>query len=192
MVAARYHGNSETVRRLLAAKAKVQVNKGDEVKNDGSALVLAAFSGDVKIAEALLDAGARRDETMRVLGTLPLTPLLGAAMRGDNAMVEFLISRDADPNLDVTDTPLNRAVINNHAETVKLLLAKGAKVNHADEDMMTPLHYAASVHYGDTDVVDALLAAKADRNARNKDKKTPLDLATAYGHTAVAKVLANR
>ncbi len=49
---------------------------------------------------------------------------------------------------------------------------------------MTPLHWAAAV--GDVTVVEALLAAGADPNARNEDGETPLHWARRYDTAAVA------
>ena len=57
---------------------------------------------------------------------------------------------------------------------------------------MTPLLYAASIDYGDTAVVESLLAAGADRNVKDKNGRTALELARAYQHTAIANVLAGK
>ncbi len=57
---------------------------------------------------------------------------------------------------------------------------------------MTPLLYAASIDYGDTAMVEALLAAGADRNAKDERGRTARELAEAYGHTSIAKALSGK
>ncbi len=190
-VAARYHGNAEVVRLLLKETAKVKAEKNVKVKNNASALFFAAANGDVEMARALIDARAAIEAEMLVLGRMPMSPLMAATLRGDSKMVEYLIVQDADPNRG-EDMPLARAVINNHADTLKLLLAKGAKVNRVDDLGMTPLLYAASVSFGDTTVVEMLLAAGADQKVKDKKGRTALDLARIYKHTATEAVLSGK
>lgn len=52
----------------------------------------------------------------------------------------------------------------------------------------TPLHYASL--NGHTRTVQALLAAKAEPNARDADGHSPLEAALEHGHTPCARVLA--
>ena len=117
-----------------------------------------------------------------------------ATMRRDTAMVEYLLEKGADPNVVDDDkiTPLGWAALNNHAAAVKPLVAKGARVNHVDAKGMTPLLYAASIDYGDTATVRALLAAGADREAKDEHGRTARELAETYGHTSIAKVLGGK
>lgn len=64
-----------------------------------------------------------------------------------------------------------------HLESVKALLKAGASVNrHCGPAERTPLHDAALD--GDVDLVRLLLAHGADRSARTKYGRTPLDFAT--------------
>ena len=46
--------------------------------------------------------------------------------------------------------------------------------------------HAAQSDFGNTAVVDALLAAGADRTIRSADKLLARDLADRYGHAAIA------
>jgi ankyrin repeat protein len=57
---------------------------------------------------------------------------------------------------------------------------------------MTPLLYAASVDFGDTAVIEKLVAAGADLKAKNKQGQTALELATSYNHKAMASLLAEK
>ncbi len=192
MVASRYRGNAEVVRLLLKHGAKVNPPKGVKVKDSGSAIFYAATTGDTELARVLLDAGAHVDDKMFVFGLVWVSPLSNATSRGDTAMMERLIEKGADLNWEDGDkiTPLGWAVVYNHAPAVKLLIAKGAKVNHVDKLGMTPLLYSASIDFGDTAVVEALLAGGADQKAKDEKGRTAHALAKAYQHTAIAKLLA--
>lgn len=194
MVASRYHGNAEVVRLLLKHGAKVNPPKDVKVMNSASAIFFASASGDMELARVLIDAGARVEDQMKLFGISWVSPLLMATARDDAAMVECLIEKGADPNSEDGDkiTPLGWAAIYNRAPAAKVLIAKGAKVNHVDKLGMTPLLYAASIDYGDTAVVEALLAAGADPKAKDEKGRTALDLARAYRHAAIATVLAGK
>ena len=190
-VAARAHGNVESVRILLKAGAKPNAPKGAPAQFGATPLFFAAAVGDVESARALLDAGAAQ-EPMKVLDMFLWTPLIAATLRGDAAMVELLVRKGAEPDGGRPDgtTPLHMAVLCNHPETVKVLLANGAKVNAADDLGLTALHYAAGAPFEDPTVTDLLLAAGADRTAKDKKGRTPRDLATELKHPAVAATLA--
>lgn len=194
MIAARFRGNVDVVRLLLAKGARPNSDKGVEVRNDASALFFAVMAGDAEMIEALLDAGASIDHRMKILGIFPARPLTYATFTGDAALVEYLISKGANPN-DTDDdgiTALGVAAINNHANVVRVLLARGAKVNHVDKLGMTPLLYAASIDFGDTAVIERLIAGGADLKAKNKQGMTALDLANNYNHRAQVSLLAGK
>jgi ankyrin repeat protein len=191
MVAARHRGNVEVVRLLLKKGARPNAEKGVEVRNDATALFLAVMAGDVQTAGALLDAGARLGDRMKVIGRFVQSPLMYAVFL-DPAMVEYLIAKGASPS-EVDDdkiSVLSWATIGNNAGMVKSLLARGAQVNHVDNFGMSPLLYAASVDFGDTSVLEKLIAAGADLSAKNKEGLTALDLAKNYRHQALANLLA--
>lgn len=192
MVAARHRGKAEVVRLLLAKGAKP--NADAEVRNDASALFFAAMAGDVQTAKTLVAAGAKPDHKMKLLGQFVSTPLITAAVNDDVAMAEFLISKGANPNEVDTDglTALDWATLTNHANVVQTLIARGARINHVDNFGMTPLLYAASVDFGDTTVLEKLIAAGADVKAKNKQGQTALDLARSFNYTKAASLLSNK
>ena len=63
-------------------------------------------------------------------------------------------------------TPLHRAVWQDTAEIVQLLIAAGADVNARTETGSTPLHSAAQL--GTAETIEALIAAGADMNTRTE------------------------
>jgi len=193
MVAARYRGNVDVLRLLLKKGAKPNADKGVEVRNDASAFFFAVMAGDTQMAGALLEAGARTGDRMKIIGRFAQSPLLYSTFL-DPAMVEFLISKGANPN-EVDDdkvSVLGWAAIGNNTGVAQVLLKRGAQVNHVDNAGMTPLLYAASIDFGDTTVIEKLIAAGADMSAKNKAGLTALDLAKRYDHQAMVNLLGGK
>ena len=194
MIAARYKGNAEVVRLMLKKGARPNADKGVTVRNDASAFFYAMMAGDLQTAKVLADAGARTDVPMKVLGVFYVSPLIYTTFSGDAAMADYLISKGANPNEEDVDgvTVLEWAVISNHAEVAQVLLARGAQVNRVDKFGMTPLLYAASIDFGDTAVMEKLIAAGANLQAKNKQGQTALDLANNYRYQALANLLSGK
>lgn len=88
-------------------------------------------------------------------------------------------------------TALIAAIGNNSLDEVKLLLARGADPNLADNAGWTPLHFAT--WFGSTSVLlKELLDHGAGINARNDRGITPLYFASVAGHEAQVKLLLDR
>lgn len=85
---------------------------------------------------------------------------------------------------------LRRAAFEGQADTMKLVLNKGADVNTKMADNWTALMWAAN--RGHLDVVKLLLDNRADINAKTENGSTALTLAALYGHTEVVKLLLGR
>ena len=81
------------------------------------------------------------------------------------------------------------AVAGNDVAMLRLLLSLGASVNQVDQQGETALMHAALIDFGDTAVIDTLLAAGADRDVRSPDKMTARDLALKHGHGGHSKRL---
>ena len=81
------------------------------------------------------------------------------------------------------------AVLANDVEMVRTLITLGAPVDQIDQQGETALMHASMIGFGDTAVVEALLAAGADRHIRWREKTTALDMAVALHHDAIASVL---
>ena len=150
------------------------------------------------------DRGA---DTMLTIGT---TPLLRAAKAGDVPAVKLLLAHGANPNLPnihgITPIMAAAGLSSNEidtrgrfktqpeaVETINLLAKAGADVNAHETRTCPPsgffcvsgqtaLHGAAL--WGWNDVIKALVANKADLNAKDAKGNTPLDsaLGKAGGH----------
>ncbi len=109
-------------------------------------------------------------------------------------------------------TPLHNAITSGNIDTVKLLIDRGAKLDVADEDGITPMQLATeydrddigtllaksgtlpltltqAIRYGSDDDVTRLLAANADVKAYDESGDTPLQIAAQYGRLAIVTAL---
>jgi ankyrin repeat protein len=69
-------------------------------------------------------------------------------------------------------------------------LAKaGVDINAIDEAGFTPLMYAATIDFGDTATLRALLAAGADQTIKNESGRTPRQQALRLRHAQLARLL---
>ena len=125
-----------------------------------------------------------------------------ACVRGQIPAVNFLLGKGADPNAPTADehqyTALHLAVLEGQLDVVRLLLGSRVglrvDVNKPDRHGNTPLHLAVqrkepvrveSSSRERKTIVELLLEANANRNARNSDDNTPLHL-VARGDAAAA------
>jgi uncharacterized protein len=122
---------------------------------------------------------------MNLLGMFPTSPLVLLAAWHRTGAVNALL--DAGAAVDEPDgdgiTAVGWAAISNRAEMARLLIQRGADVNHIDKKGMTPLLYAASIDFGDPAMIDLLLRSGAKPGMRTKEGLTALDLARKYQHT---------
>ena len=81
------------------------------------------------------------------------------------------------------------ATLGRHTSAVSLLLAHGASANarYTDENLKTALHLSA--HQGHLDIVQALLKAGADVDAKDVYSSTSLTLSAHQGHFDVVQAL---
>lgn len=140
--------------------------------------------GDFAAARAWLAAGLPPDFEGERIGT----GLMIGAWEGNLALMELFYAHGAQ--LEATnrfgETALMLAAWKNRKEAVRWLLSHGAAV-HRPDHQWTALHYAAFA--GHAEIVDLLLAAGADVNARSTNGSTVLMMAVREGHEALVERL---
>lgn len=192
MVAAQYQDSTAAINLLLDRGAEVgpPAEGGAPVFN-ANPFFLASYAGNAAVLKRLRDAGAKIDEPMTLIGTSRTTPLLGAFKFGDEEVARMLF--DLGTPIEFADgngiTMLGRAALNNEVAMAKTLIDRGANVNVVDKLGMTPLLWAASMDFADPAMIEMLVKAGANADARNRDGLTALDLARTYNHAEVIPAL---
>jgi N-acyl-D-amino-acid deacylase len=185
--AASYRGSAAAIRALLDAGANPEPPDGVTVGR--SPLLLASMSGDLETVSLLLAHGARANPRPNPAGDSPISE---AITFGRADVVRTLIHAGAKTDL-VERTGVNLlhwATITNRADVIPELARSGVDVNAIDDAGFTPLMYAATIDFGDTATLRALLAAGADRTIRNGSGRSALEQARRLGHTRLARALA--
>jgi ankyrin repeat protein len=120
---------------------------------------------------------------------LSLTPLMWAASRGNQEIVDMLLKRGAKINdTSMLGSLLTLAEMGRHEKMALYLLARGAAVNTPRLDKATPLMFAAA--NGHTVLIERLLQKHADPNHKDTDGATALIWAARVGQTkAVERLL---
>ena len=139
---------------------------------------------DVKQAKVWLDMGLDPNFEGHTIGT----GLMIGAWEGNIPMMELFLSRGADIHRinRFGETALMLAAWKNRREAMQWLLQRGARPNRADREW-TALHYAT--FSGHADLVDDLLKAGADINARSTNGSTVIMMAAREGHGTLAQRL---
>jgi ankyrin repeat protein len=187
--AASYRGSAAAIRALLDAGAAAE--PPESVKARQSPLLLASMSGDLETVSVLLAGGASANPRPNPSGNSPISEAITFG-RGD--IVRVLIQAGAKTDL-VERTGVNLlhwATITNRADVVAELVRSGVDINAIDDAGFTPLMYAATIDFGDTATLSALLTAGADRTIKNESGRTPLQQARRLGHIRLARVLAQQ
>lgn len=179
-IAASYYGNVKEVTRLLDAGAPPNAPEGTRSRN--TPLRFAAMSGDVEMARVLLAHGADANAG---------APVSEAITFGHAEVTQLLIGAGA--SVDLTESTgvnlLHWAAITGRAALIPVLVKAGVELDAVDDNGFTPLMYAATLDYGDTKTLEALLAAGADPAIADYDNRTPLSQARRFKHAQHEAVL---
>ncbi|XP_022606940.1 kinase D-interacting substrate of 220 kDa isoform X2 [Seriola dumerili] len=117
------------------------------------------------------------------------TPLMVAAEQGNLEIVQELIRRGANVNLDDVDcwTALISAAKEGHIEVVRELLENNANLEHRDMGGWTALMWAA--YKGCTDVAELLLEKGANPHITGQYSVYPIIWAAGRGHAEIVHLL---
>jgi ankyrin repeat protein len=211
---ASYEGHANVVRLLLENGADIML------KTDGgwTALLSGVMYGHTEVVKVLLDTVAKpRDQScggctpsnlasteaaVKVGRVSPKNKadgvsgldggrlLSGASESDDNEVTTVLSAENEGLSAKLFNGPtaLTLAARGGYVDILKMLLDAKANVDDRDSVNWTALHYAA--RFGQTEVVDILLAAGADAGVLTSPSlSTPLCLAAYDGHLSVMESL---
>jgi ankyrin repeat protein len=178
-IAAAYRSTAGSIQALLDAGAGVEPPENARVRN--APLVLAAMTGDLENLKLFLSHGAKPSEKA----------LAQAVTFGYPEIVRMLIAAGANAQI-VESSGINLlhwAAIANRAAVIPALVDAQVPINAMDDNGFTPLMYAATIDFGDTDVLKALLKAGADKKIRSLEGRTPAAQARQYKHSRLEAAL---
>jgi len=185
-VAASYRGSADAIKALLDAGADAEPPEGVKVRH--SPLLFASMSGDLDTVSLLLSRGAKANPRPNPSGDSPISE---AITFGHAAVVRALI--DAGAKVDLVESTgvnlLHWATITNRADVIPALARAGVDIDAIDAAGYTPLMYAATIDFGDSATLEALVAAGANRTIRNGSGRTALQQAERLGHAKLAAAL---
>jgi len=151
-----------------------------------------AALGETELAQGLLEetpggANAIAPDGFGVLGL--------AVYFGRFETAQALLEAGANPNTSSANQfkvrPIHSAAAHRDAETSlalgRLLLESRADPNVAQAGGWSPLHQAAA--HGRRELVELLVAAEANRDAKSDDGRTPWEMAEAKGHGELEDLL---
>lgn len=182
--AATVGGDLETVRYLVEELGL----PFDETDEDGSRPIIWAVQKKHSAVQAYLK---QRGANPQVTTHSGFGTLSEAARSGDVEEVRQALESGFDIDARTLDgqSALMISVQAGHAEVVRFLLARRADPQLRTQHGATALHCAAWQTGEQSDVVDLLVAAGAERDAVDNDDDTPLHLAASQGKVQLVKRL---
>jgi ankyrin repeat protein len=144
----------------------------------GAEIHEAAELGDLEKVKAYLEKDPKQINATDSKGR---TVLGRAARSGKKELVEFLLDKGA------TEDVFAAAIVGQTDKIAAFLKQDPKLINARDSGGKTALHWAAL--YGQTKVMELLLANKADVNSLDEDGFTPLHWAATFNQSDAVKVL---
>jgi ankyrin repeat protein len=150
-------------------------------------MIKAAITGNITLLQEQIKAG--RDVNSK--DNSGKTLLMNAVIENRLDIAKFLIQEGADVNLkdSIGYTALNYAAQDFSIEMCKLLLENKAMIDTRDENGNTLLFRALSSSKGRAEVIKLLLSYGADKNLKNKNDVSPMDLVNTIRDLDVRKFL---
>ncbi|KAH7964931.1 hypothetical protein HPB49_002576 [Dermacentor silvarum] len=168
--------------KVFRALYKYQAQQPDELSfEEGDLLYVFDMTSDPNWWKARCDrrSGLIPSNYVEENAEEVLHPLHESAKRGNLQFLEECLSNKVSVNsLDKAGcTALHWAAHGGHEECARILLSiPGVQVDVQNKLGDTPLH--SSAWKGHSDIVRLLLAAGANKNVKNKEGRTPLELAS--------------
>ena len=168
-------GYAPTVRLLGSRGANIESSLGDA--GPATPLYIAAQKGHLDTVKLLIEELHANIESYLLFGE---TSLYIAALHGHKHIIEYLLSKGANPNSKLRGvhngvTPLYIASQKNYADCIEVLLNAGAKIDAPVSNInfpgSTPLYVAASQK--SNDAVKILIKRGANVNAYLTNSPTP-------------------
>jgi len=185
------YGNPESIKLLLAGGAKLNIKDAEGNTPLHTAVLYRHPENLDEILKANPDIDAVNKEGY--------TPLLLAVRRPDNQKaIELLLQQGADMNIpDTTGRNALLVSVGSHQKDyIELLVSKGIDIDSQDNDGNTALHYPLMnvldnklyLPHG-KEILKILVGEGADPHIRNKEGKSPMDLAMESGENELIDLL---
>jgi len=173
------YGNPESIRFLLAGGAKINITDAD---GNTPLHIAVLYRHSENLSEIL-----KMDPDIDAINTEGCTPLHLAVRRPDNKKaIELLLQQGADVNIpDPTGRNALLVSVDSHQkEYIGLFVSNGIDINSQDNDGNVALHYPLInvlknkmyLTYS-KELVKILVEEGADPHIRNKEGKSPMDMA---------------
>jgi uncharacterized protein len=155
---------STNVANSLLKLAQVDVNK--QTKTGESALMLAAFNGDLELVKTLVKRGAQINKPQ-------WTPLHYAAANGQLSVVEYLVENHAyiDAESPNNTTPLMMAARHKHITVMRWLAENGADPTYTNQAGLSASSYMK--RYGEAEQEAWLIKKHNEFEAKYGTKAKP-------------------
>uniref|UniRef100_A0A8C8RTY9 Ankyrin repeat and death domain containing 1B n=1 Tax=Pelusios castaneus TaxID=367368 RepID=A0A8C8RTY9_9SAUR len=168
-------GHVEMINTLTSFK----LFTSEKDKEGNTALHLAAKNGHSEVLEVLQNQWEEIDE----LNQHNSNALHIATQNGHTSLVTFLICK----NINLQNSPLHLAIVNNHLPIVNSLLEANHDINALNQRRQTALHLTADL--GNVELVELLLKAGCDLKIADKQGKTALAVASRSNHALIVDMI---